>query len=99
MRIISVLILACTLSLAAANVTDDAIYDQVRVRLAHDRDVGGGNIEVKVQKGVVQLTGTVKRDALRVKAEKLAKKVKGVTQVVNELKVATGGEIPAKAEK
>lgn len=71
---------------------DDALYDQVRLRLTRDRDVGSASINVKVSKGVVELIGTVKREQIKTKAEKLAKKVKGVQQVVNRLKV---GPTPA----
>ena len=45
--------------MAADPVTDDSLYDQVRIKIASDREVGGGNIEVKVTNGVVELTGTV----------------------------------------
>jgi osmotically-inducible protein OsmY len=80
----------CLLSavlLLAAVVSDNYIYDQVRLKLSADRDVRGGAIEVKVDKGVVELTGTVKTDKGRSRAEKIAKKVKGVEKVVNKLKV------------
>jgi osmotically-inducible protein OsmY len=94
MRTISLLLMmfliASTFIVAAPkDVSDDAIYDQVRLKLAGDRDVGGGAITVKVDKGVVELIGVVKSENIRVKAEKLAKKVKGVQGVVNSLKVAT----------
>ena|SRR6476660_1243764 len=94
MRTISLLLmmfLIATAFMVAApkDVSDDAIYDQVRLKLAGDRDVGGGAITVKVDKGVVELTGTVKTENVRLKAEKLTKKVKGVQKVVNSLKVAT----------
>jgi hyperosmotically inducible periplasmic protein len=75
-------------ALAAGPVSDDEIYDKVRITLANDRDVKGGNIEVKVSKGVVELQGTVRLEKQRAKAEKVAKKVKGVQKVVNNLKVA-----------
>ena len=74
---------------AAKEVSDDALYDQVRVKLASDRDVGGGAIAVKVNAGAVELSGNVKTESIRAKAEKIAKKVKGVKSVVNQLKVAT----------
>jgi len=61
----------------------------VRVKLAGDRDVGGENIQVKVTQGVVELAGTVRKDSIRSKAEKIAKRVKGVQKVVNQLKVST----------
>ena len=93
MRTISIFLMmflmAATLFAAAKDVSDDAVYDQVRLKLAGDRDVGGGAITVKVTQGAVELSGTVKTQSIRVKAEKLAKKVKGVKSVVNLLKVAT----------
>jgi osmotically-inducible protein OsmY len=69
-------------------VSDDLIYDQVRRRLANDPDVKGGTFEVAVKDGVVTIKGVVERDKFKSKAEKLAKKVKGVRQVVNQLTVA-----------
>ena len=93
MRTISIFLMmflmAATLFAAAKDLSDDAVYDQVRLKLAGDRDVGGGAITVKVTQGAVELSGTVKTQSIRVKAEKLAKKVKGVKSVVNLLKVAT----------
>jgi hyperosmotically inducible protein len=67
--------------------SDDAIYDQVRRRLANDSTVKGGGLEVDVKQGVVTLKGDVERAGQKEKAEKIAKKVKGVKQVVNELRV------------
>ena len=87
MAVLFTALLLTTVALAEKSVSDDVVYDQVRMKLAQDRDVGGGNINVKVSQGVVTLTGTVKKDMIRTRAEKLAKKVKGVQQVVNELKV------------
>jgi osmotically-inducible protein OsmY len=73
---------------AAGPPTDDEIYDKVRISLANDRDVKGGAIEVVVTKGVVELRGTVRLDKQKEKAEKAARKVKGVQRVINNLKVA-----------
>lgn len=96
MRTLSALLVLITLSIlslqAQAPSSDDALYDQVRLKLTRDRDVGSANIDVKVKNGVVELTGTVKRDQIKLKAEKIARKVKGVQQVVNSLKV---GPAPA----
>lgn len=81
--------LCFALSLLAADpTTDDALYDQVRIKIATDRTVGGGNIVVKVTNGAVELTGTVKTERQKDRAEKLAKKVKGVKTVDNKLKVS-----------
>ncbi len=92
MRILSLFL--CVVSAAAVviaaekPVSDDVIYDQVRVKLADDRDTGGDKIEVKVTGGVVELSGRVRNEASRSKAEKIARKVKGVQKVINQLKVA-----------
>ena len=68
--------------------TDDTIRDQVMVRLANDQDVGGMPIDVDVREGVATLKGKVRNDKQRAKAERLAKKVKGVTGVKNLLVIS-----------
>jgi hyperosmotically inducible protein len=67
--------------------SDDAIYDQVKRKLANDIVVKGGGLEIEVKDGVVTLNGAVERAAQKEKAEKITKKVKGVKQVVNQLRV------------
>jgi len=74
-------------AVAAGPPTDDEIYDKVRITLTNDKDVKGGAIEVKVSEGVVELQGSVRTEKQRLKAEKAARKVKGVQKVVNNLKV------------
>lgn len=69
-------------------VSDDEIYDKVRLRLASDRDVRGMAIQVEVKDGVVTLRGRVDKEKARRRAERLARKVKGVVEVINELRVA-----------
>ena len=66
---------------------DDRISDQVRMRLAGDVDVKGGALEVTVTDGAVVIKGRVDTEKGKNKATKLAKKVKGVKSVDNELKV------------
>ena len=67
--------------------SDDRILDQVRMRLATDPDVKGGALDVSVHEGVVTIKGRVDTDKNKSKASKLAKKVKGVKDVDNELVV------------
>ena len=83
------LFLAAGFCLAADKkaVTDDMISDYVRLRLATDADVKGGALNAVSKDGVVTLTGTVETPQQRDKAAKLAKKVKGVKQVVNNIKL------------
>ena len=66
---------------------DDRISDQVRMRLATDADVKGGALDVTVSDGVVVIKGRVDNDKGKAKASKLAKKVKGVKSVDNQLTV------------
>jgi osmotically-inducible protein OsmY len=87
--------LAALLLLAAAGVcqnqdkllTDDAIHDRVRISLSGDREVKGGALEVDVKQGVVTLSGTVDTTRQKDKATKVAKKVKGVKRVINNIEV------------
>ena len=85
-----VLLLALVVSaLAADKPTDDNyIYDSVREKLASDSVVKGGAIDVDVKDGVVTLKGKVQEAKQKSKAESLAKKVKGVKSVINQLQVS-----------
>lgn len=73
---------------AQKHVPDGELVDQVRVKLVNDPDVGGVKIDVDAHDGAVTLAGKVKTDKQRLKAEKLAKKVKGVLSVKNDLIVS-----------
>ena len=70
---------------------DDEIYDSVKRRLAGDPEVKGGTLEVIVNDGVVTVKGIVRTDRAKTKAEKVAGRVKGVTKVINEIKVSPTG--------
>jgi osmotically-inducible protein OsmY len=72
---------------AAASTEDDRIIDQVRMRLAGDADVKGGALDVAAKDGEVVIKGRVDTEKGKSKASKLAKKVKGVKSVDNELSV------------
>jgi osmotically-inducible protein OsmY len=86
------LIMAVCRPMFAQTESDDLIYDRVRQRLAANRDVKGGAIEVEVKDAVVTLRGKVLEEKQKTKAEQVARKTKGVKRVVNELRV----EIPAR---
>jgi osmotically-inducible protein OsmY len=68
-------------------VSDDAIFDDVRQRLASNADVRGAALDVTVKDGVVTIKGRVHTEKGRKKATELAKKVKGVVNVDNQLKL------------
>jgi hyperosmotically inducible periplasmic protein len=73
--------------LVAQGTSDDRIYDEVRRKLANDVVVKGGGLNVTVKDGAVTLQGRVHDEKAREKAEKITKKVKGVTTVTNQLKI------------
>jgi osmotically-inducible protein OsmY len=75
-------------ALAQKKPDDSLIYDQVRMRLANDPDIKGGHLTVDVKDGVVTVSGRVDREKARAKVDRVAKKVKGVTQVQNQVQVA-----------
>ena len=90
MRLISLLLLFALIVpmlVAQGTPSDDRIYDDVRRRLADDADVKGAAIEVTITKGAVTLKGRVHDEKARAKATRIAKKVKGVTTVDNQLKL------------
>lgn len=68
--------------------SDDHIVDSVRLKLVNDPDVKGGALQVEAKDGVVTITGRVATQKARDKAERLAKKVKGVSKVENQITVA-----------
>src|ERR1035441_5698814 len=83
-----VLLLLAGVCLAAEKpLTDDTVYNQVRIKLADDPVVKGGGIAVEVKQGVVTLSGTVELPVQIEKATKIAKKVKGVKEVINHLEI------------
>jgi osmotically-inducible protein OsmY len=89
MRALSLLLVLFLLVpiLIAQGKDDGRIHDEVLAKLANDTDVRGGGFEVIVKNGAVTLRGQVHTEKGKEKAEKLAKKVKGVVSVDNQLKL------------
>ena len=87
-RLLTALLVSALLAVGAGPISDDVLFDQVRIRIAQDREIGADKITVKVEGGVVELTGSVQQERHREKAEKVAKKVKGVKSVQNKLRVS-----------
>jgi osmotically-inducible protein OsmY len=71
-------------------VSDDLLYDRVNRRLITDPDLGARQLQVKVEQGVVTVSGLVESEKMQKKVEKVVKKVKGVKKIVNETKVRVG---------
>ena len=68
-----------------AYIDDAAITSTVKARFFEDKDVAGSSISVETLKGTVLLSGFAKAAQERTKAETLARAVKGVTAVRNEI--------------
>jgi len=68
--------------------TDAGITTAVKAKLLADSDVGGLKIDVDTQNGVVTLSGTVKTQAERTQAMKLAQETSGVSRVEDHLTVS-----------
>lgn len=91
MRWLPIILIACLVAplFAQGTPTDDRIYDEVREKLTANRDIKAGRIQVSVHGAVVTLTGSVENEKQKNKAEKVAKKVKGVKSVTNQLSIVT----------
>jgi osmotically-inducible protein OsmY len=69
-----------------AAVSDDTLTDRIENAIENDATLAKRNVDVDVDHGVVTLTGTVRSEAERMTAERLAK-IDGVIRVDNQLKV------------
>lgn len=83
----SLLYMLAPVALLAQGQSDDVLYDLVRRKLTSDPEVKGVQIQLEVKQGVVTLRGPISSEKHKERAEKITRKVKGVKQVVNELRV------------
>lgn len=68
--------------------SDERITDDINERLTDDHQVDARNIDVRVSKGSVTLTGRVSDRAMKYRAEEIAERISGVKEVENQIKVA-----------
>ena len=71
------------------NIDDAGITAKVKAKLAGEKISTVTRIDVDTNQGVVALKGTVSSEAMRVRAAEIAREVKGVRDVVNNLRVQT----------
>jgi hyperosmotically inducible periplasmic protein len=77
---------------SAGRVFDDkTISAQVKSKLVAERAANMTRIGVTTVNGVVHLDGTVDKVEDKARAAEIARKVSGVTQVVNNIQVSTTG--------
>jgi hyperosmotically inducible protein len=92
MRALSILLVLVLAAVTCATAwadqpSDNEIDDRVRIKLASDAEVSGSHLTVVVKDGAVTLRGKVESERGKSKAARLARKVKGVKSVVNELTI------------
>jgi hypothetical protein len=73
--------------------SDDRIYDEVCDALLRDRYVDASNVGVKVQTGVVFLSGKVNSRQIKKRAEEVIEGLPGVQDVRNELTIVKSEEL------
>lgn len=79
---------AMTGKTAGRNVDDATITGSVKASLVADKASNFTRIDVDTNRGVVYLNGVVPNENQKERAERLAKRVDGVTKVVNNLQVS-----------
>ena len=75
---------------AGARIDDAQITTQVKTGLSTDRDLSAGQIDVDTKDGVVTLKGTAPTVAAKARAGDIARNVKDVKSVDNQLQVRAG---------
>lgn len=70
--------------------TDDAIFRSVQSRLLKDEELSEVAIPVRVENGVVILTGEVPKESLAERAVEIAGEVAGVVEVQSRIRVRSG---------
>jgi hyperosmotically inducible periplasmic protein len=69
------------------NIDDAGITTTVKAKLAAEKIATLTRIDVDTNHGVVALNGTVQSESMKVRAEQIARQVKGVRDVINNLRV------------
>ncbi len=77
--------------------SDERIREDINDRLTDDWRIDASDVEVTVNNGMVTLTGRVNSREEKRRAEDIAERVSGVTDVSNQLRV--GREVPITAEQ
>ena len=72
---------------ASEQMSDAGITSKIKSKFVADPDVKALDVSVETEEGVVYLTGRVKTQANKDKAEQLARDTSGVRQVVNNIQV------------
>jgi osmotically-inducible protein OsmY len=72
---------------ASTSMSSENAGAELNSKLLHDKQLSDYTINANVDNGVATLSGTLPSDDLRMRAEQVAKSVKGVTLVINHINV------------
>lgn len=92
--VLAVLVTGCssvTGKTAGETIDDATITTTVKAKLAGEKVSTLTKIDVDTNKGTVYLTGNVDSGAMKQRASEIAWQVKGVKDVVNNLRIQTSG--------
>lgn len=78
---------ALTGSTLGQNIDDTTITTEIKAKLAAEKASTLTRVHVETQQGTVYLTGVVPTEALKERAGEVARKIPGVREVVNNVKV------------
>lgn len=67
--------------------SDERIREDLSERLAEDDEIDPGEVSIEVRDGVVTLSGSVEQRWMRYRIEDMAESCRGVTDVVDDLRV------------
>ncbi|MDB5812140.1 MAG: hypothetical protein JWN94_4262 [Betaproteobacteria bacterium] len=84
---------------SAHPIDDSVITTKVKAKLVGDKQTRTDNVEIETVDGVVNLTGTAASKAKASRAVTLARQVKGVKSVKNNIQVAAKDTAAASADK
>jgi hypothetical protein len=79
-------------------VSDDAITENISIRLERSPELGRQEVRVATREGVVTLTGRVERPAQRGAAEQIARATEGVEDVQNHIEAGLESGTPAQPD-
>jgi len=82
---------------SAETIADSTITATVQSKLTADRVSNFSRVDVDTESGVVSLSGVVQSAEQRTHAEALARQVRGVTKVQNNLQIQQQGTRPGDA--
>jgi hyperosmotically inducible periplasmic protein len=75
------------------NIDDTGTTAAVKAKLAGERISTLTRIDIDTNQGVVALNGTVQTEAMKARAEQIARQVKGVRDVINSLRIQAAARL------